>query len=149
MGVVRKQRSFVYCSPCGNFVIKVNTVVDAYPHYVKAAVSHSNNHYFPNVYWHGTIDMEYYFYLTFMEALEETYGSLEFWEDKNIMDLLECKKSKEYLLNSEYSVNVSNEWKEFIDALGCIYKNTDCQLDFSRGNFMLRGEQVVVIDPII
>lgn len=151
-----RARSDVYISPCGKYILKLNkqsAADDSYPYYVQTAISYPNNPYFPKIYWHASpLNPSSVTSITFMEALSEAGGILPVWEDKNILNFfndLDFNDFKEYLLSKAKNNNYTDTWREFTSALGRVYNYTDYRLDLVHTNFMLRGKQVVVIDPIV
>jgi hypothetical protein len=82
-----------------------------------------------------------------MESLEDAGGVMDLWEDKNIFNFMGCKLADVFSMDA--MPENPTEWEEFSYALHNIHKYTNCFIDIPYHNFMFRGKQVVVTDPIV
>lgn len=142
----------VYLSPCGNYVLKVNIEYDPYPFFAEMALNDSANPYLPNIYWHVPLLDDF--------TAGKTVKSVTLIERLEHMDNNEFKyhpKFTDFIINiEEYSkFPKCRKIGGYLGRIACGFNRishfTDFEFDLQAraiDNIMLRGEQLVIIDPI-
>lgn len=133
-----------------NVVAKIYDYDDAYDHYINWCTKNQKNPYVPKIY---SIHKCEKFTIVFLEKLEEVSLDLyEDWEEKtfprHLKHLLHnpSKYKKENDLLSNPILKRDKNLKIMIEFL--IKVKNLYRIDLHDGNIMLRGEQIVITDPI-
>jgi hypothetical protein len=141
------ERSDVYLSPCRQYILKINTVEDSYPFYAYLAITQPENPYLPKVYWHASpSDKGEIKSLTLMENLKEITRK-KLVRNNEIVHFR--RRPYKYILGDEYLYQLKGDWKDYILGMRHLSQFIDLNFDMVSFNFMRRGKQVVITDPII
>jgi hypothetical protein len=147
--------SRVYESPCEQYALKVNTINDIYPLYAYWSIAHPENPYLPNIYWHVSIDNYVFSWIKSVTLIEklERLSIDKLFAHEEISDLyIKSNESYEDCLRNILDNRLQVKDK-LLDSVLIFIKQIPSELRFELDfekvhNYMLRGNQIVITDPI-
>ncbi len=136
--------SYVFCSPCGNFVIKLAYANEGYKQFIELALKRQNNPYYPKIY-KSICEGDDNFQITLMENLSPLYGHNTFaYNDLRFLTSFLNARTRNFLRMGKRTFNL----KQCATDLDKLFKAEKMHGNLNTTSVMRRGMQLVITDPV-
>ena len=132
----------VFKSPCGMFVCKISRADAGYPLYANwAQQAWRTNPHAPQILWGEAIPYVDKGYMSLLEPLEKLSQDME--------DVISPVQGKLYGYHVDADVCFTDHEEQIISTVLSLAEKSRVRVDVHNGNFMMRGKQWVLTDPLI